>query len=525
MKPLFARTSFVKASLQILIATLALFGFLEILFRFVGAPGAGRFVEEIVIKEHLSRWKPEGEIRIFTFGESTMQGAHYAPVSTPARWLRVYLKEFLPDQKVRVVDFSRLGCGSDFILRAFKSTLIYKPDVAFFYMGHNVFLPGGRKDRVISERARLGRRIDFLSRRSYFISTVHRWVIQIMMRRSRNKTAGSFGYEVVETPPVGTKSEDMIPRGGPAYWENVDFFKANVHQILVAAKERGARALFFKPVSNLKDFAPSHSFHREGLAPEALSRWDELYQAGVEKQTRGDLNAALELDEQAYAIDPNYADLSFRLGQLHFKTGDLGKAREFFEEARDRDVPVVRATKDILAALEELKEREGLELIDIEKILVSEAPGGILGEPIIEDNVHLSVKGHSLMGWTMAEEIANRNWIRPKAEWRFDQIPPFGEIAAELGVNEDLLFSADLKMASYFGSRFDNRIRYAERALMIHPGDPYALRHLAWAHWLMGEHVEALEIYRKLEKINPGALEEVFTLQPEIKRAFRSPSL
>ena len=98
-------------------------------------------------------------------------------------------------------------------------------------------------------------------------------------------------------------------------------------------------------------------------------------------------------------------------------------------------------------------------------------------------------------------------------------------LANELGVNQELLFSADLKMVSYFGSRFDNRIRYAQKALEIHPDHPRALRYLAWTYWLMGAQDRALETYRKLGEVDPRALQEVFELAPDIKKAFTSAHL
>ena len=65
---------------------------LEGLARLTGQPpGASRFAERIIIKQHLTLKKPKGEFRIFAFGESTMHGAHYAPVSSPAQWLEKYL--------------------------------------------------------------------------------------------------------------------------------------------------------------------------------------------------------------------------------------------------------------------------------------------------------------------------------------------------------------------------------------------------------------------------------------------------
>ena len=120
----------------------------------------------------------------------------------------------------------------------------------------------------------------------------------------------------------------------------------------------------------------------------------------------------------------------------------------------------------------------------------------------------------------MAEEIANQGWLGSRDAWQFDRERSFEEISDELGVTPELIFSADIKMVSYFGTRYDNRVRFAQKALSIYPDDPKALRHLAWSYWVMGHRSDALKVYQKLSEVAPNALEVAFQYRPEIKRAF-----
>lgn len=503
---------------QILLSTLVLFIVLEVLFRFWGAPGARSFVERIVIEEKLTRWKPAGEFRIFAFGESTIHGSHYAPVSSPIRWIEVYLKDFLPDKKIRVVNFARLGNGTDFAFSAFRDTLVYGPDAVIFYLGHNDFLYKSRKDHVLAMKSTWSYRLSRLIRRSWFLSTISRWIIQKRMELKGERFEDQIEFDIIESQPRGYGPENITPRSEPFYWENIDFFRQNVLKIVALARKKHIPFLFCKPVCNLKDFSPHHSVHQKKLSPENILSWESLYEEGKKKQSQGDWSGAREAFTQAYAVDSTYADLSFRLGQLNFKQGELQKAHELFEEARDNDAIITRATKEILQVFEELRRQDVFVFLDTEKLLVPEAPGGILGEPIIEDNVHLSLKGHSLLGRRLAEEIAERGWLAPKKEWRFERERSFDEIAQVLGVDEKLLISVYLRMVNYFGSRFDNRIRFAKKALEIDPKNSRALRYLAWTYWLMGEEEKALETYQDLEQVDPGALQEVFGVQPEIKK-------
>ena len=509
-----------KTVFQIFLSTLLLFLVLEVIFRFIGAPGASRFAEKVLIQEHLSLQKPKDEYRIFAYGESTMHGSQYGPISNPARWLAVYLKDFLPGRNIRVVNFARIGHGSDFTYETFRDTLPYKPDMAIFYLGHNDFLHGNQKYQLDAEKKEWSYRIRDLIRRSYLISTVYRWVIQKRMEFKSDKSDDRIEFSVIETPPSGIGAENSISPKDPRYSENIQFFRANLSQILDLGAKRGLPMLFYKPVANLKDFAPFCSLHLKDLSQEDLSLWERFFHEGKIEEVQGNVDEALGFYEKAYALDSTYADLSFRLAQIYFKRGELGKAKKLFEEARDNDTIQYRANKDILAVFDEFQKTRDLQLIDTEKVLLPELPGGILGEPLVEDNVHFSIRGHALTGRAAAQAIYERNWIAPAAEWQFGRERSFEAIEKEVGVDRELMLSAYFKMVNYFGSRFENRIRFAKKALEISPNDPFALRHLAWSYWISGDQAKALETYRVLGAVHPEALKEVLRSKPKIQKAF-----
>ncbi len=505
-----------------IIVTVVLVVLLEAFCHLIGIPPYScNFTETIISKEKLSSQKPKGELRIFTYGESTMHGAHYAPFSSPARWLEAYLKDFLPDKKIKVVNFARLGQDSTFTYETFLQTLAYKPDIVIFYMGHNELLPGNFVHQIQARKKSFHYKFRKLITRSRIVSaTLRLWLKSGLSSRAR-KFEDKMEYTVIESPPNGEIGpENAAHRNSPIYNENIAYFRAKLMTILDLAAEEHVHVLFFKPVSNLKDFAPTYSMNLQSLSPGTLSQWNELFEQGQKMQASGDAEAAAGFYEKAYAIDPTYAELCFRLGQIYFKVGEIEKAQRFFEEARDQDAIVVRATTDIYQVFEELKKTKGLDLIDMEKIFRPEVPGGIMGEPVIEDNVHPSVKGQSLLGLAAAKEIARMNWIAPREAWRFDRERDFENMAKELGVSPDLQFLADLKLVDYFGSRFDNRLYYAQKALEIYPHNPKALRHLAWTYWLMGDKKKALDTYSALKEIDPAELQTAFRSQPDIQKAF-----
>lgn len=512
---------FFKILFQVSTSTIGLLFVLEMICRLAGqAPGAGRFVERIVVREGLTPKKPKGEFRIFAFGESTMHGAHYAPVSSPARWLEKYLHDFLPDRKIRVINFARLGRGAFFAARTLRETLVYKPDLIIVYLGHNSFLPENRKDHIEARARKWNSIFREACKKSSFSSTVYRWFVRLQIRRHQDRPEDRIESYVIESPPLGYGTENVTPRNTPFYRENIEFFKHNLLNLLRAARKNRIPILFLKPASNLKDFAPYYSLHMRDLNPRELARWEKFYERGREKEKQGNLKGAFGDYLRAYKLDPTYAELSFRLGQIDYGKGNFEKAKKFFEEARDNDAIIFRATNEILQVYDDLKRTENIELVETEKILLPEVPHGILGEPVIEDNCHFSLKGHARVGHQVAEEIAKRNWLAPQAEWQFRRERPYEEMAKELGIDPELLFSADLKMVHYFGSRFPNRLRYARKALEIHPEDPRALRHLAWSYWLAGEKEKAFRVYREIKQVDPKIVDEIFAGHKDLESSF-----
>lgn len=391
--------------------TLLFFAFLEVVFRFIGAPGSSDFIEGVIIRENLSPHKPADEIRIFTYGESTMHGSHYGAASNPARWLSAYLQDFLPDKKIRVVNFARMGQGSRFMLKAFQETLNYQPDYIFFYYGHNTLFPANRKKEVLEKEASFSSQFKKLIRQSYFISTVLRQTA--LKRKFKNRMQDSLEYVEVEVRPQTPEPEHIVWKDSDVYKENAQFSKENTLAILELAKKHRIPAIFMMPVGNLKDFSPQLSKHFTALSPQQLQDWQRLYRQGKTAEKNKKDEEALNFYRQAYALDATYAMLSFRMGKLLFRKGELEEARHLFVEACDHDGVIRRATTDIQNGYRELAAAGKINLIDTEKILAPEAPGGILGEPIIEDNVHFFLKGHSLAGLAMAREMARLNWIAP----------------------------------------------------------------------------------------------------------------
>lgn len=500
---------------QTLASTLLLLLALELIFRLLGFPnGATRYAETIIIKNHLSTHKPKDEFRIFALGGSSMHGAHYAPYSSPARWMEAYLKDFLPSKKIRVDNFARMGQNSAYQAEVLQDVLAYKPDLIILYSGHNEFLPGARIDQVRAKKNKWSSKVGDWAKKSHFISAI----VRMAIARRLDRGADHMGNPLIESLPSDLGPENAVSRTSPLYKEVIDNYRANLNKMVDIASSHHIPIVIFRPSSNLKNFPPSCSMHFVPLKPEDEKNWNEFFEAGKKAQEAGDLTGSLAFYENASSLDADYSELNFRIAQIYFQQGELEKAKAMFERSRDNDCIITRAPHDSLAVIDDIKASGKAAVIDAEKVVRSEVPGGILGDPIIEDNVHYSIKGHALLGRALVREFADRDWIAPKNEWQFQRERPFEVMSKELGVTSDLMVHSFLECASYFGRKYESRILMAQKALALQPENPYALRQLAWSYWLKGDKVKSFGAYRQLGKLNPKQLEEALSTQPEIRK-------
>src|SRR5258708_3859099 len=65
---------------------------------------------------------------------------------------------------------------------------------------------------------------------------------------------------------------------------------------------------------NLKDCAPFASLHQAALDESRQSAWDQAYQEGVASENAGAYPRALESYVKAAAVDPEFAELQYRMG-------------------------------------------------------------------------------------------------------------------------------------------------------------------------------------------------------------------
>ena len=175
---------------------------------------------------------------------------------------------------------------------------------------------------------------------------------------------------------------------------------------------------------NLKDCAPFASIHAAGLNKNQESAWNKIYEEGVDLETAGSYREALAAYQKAAKIDPQFADLQFRMGRCDLALTNYDQARRDFELARDYDALDFRADTRINSAIKEAASRhagQGVYLLDAASALAQSSPDGIPGLEFFYEHVHLNFAGNYLLALNFAEQakklFPNSITARDKGNW------------------------------------------------------------------------------------------------------------
>ncbi len=341
--------------------------------------------------------KAPGTYRIFILGESAAWGDP-DPTYGFGRYLEVMLRERFPQVKFEVINTSITAINSHVLLPMVEDLVNYQPDLFLIYAGNNEvvgpFGPGTVLMDGGSSRLAIRSRIAVNSTR---LSQLVRKAVQ-----SNQKNAPQWrGMEMFLGHQVRTDSAQMKP----VY----DNFSANLRDIISIARRAGAQVVISTVATNLKDCAPFASLHRTGIRPEELKSWEGLVQQGASQEIAGSYADAMRLYLAAAEIDPQYAELQFRIARCLWALGDFPAAKERFVRAQDLDTLRFRADSRINEIIRALPGADpGVGLVDAAAIFASESVHGVPGSELFYEHVHMSPRGNYLIGRALFTQIAGR---------------------------------------------------------------------------------------------------------------------
>lgn len=363
--------------------------------------------------------KATNTYRIFLLGESAATGD---PDSTygVGRYVEALLRERYPGTDFQVVCAAIIAIDSNTVLPIARECARHQGDLWLIYMGNNEMVgPFGAETSYGLRAPSLGVIRTILAIRSNRIGQLFDAGIRRLRSSSTPKKWG--GMEMFTNNRLGYDD--------PVRLRAYANFKGNLEDILRAAHKASVPVILSTMAVNLKDCAPLVSIHAAGLDKNQESEWNKIYNEGVDLETAGSYREALALYKKAAGIDPQYADLQFRMGRCDLALTNHDQARRDFELARDYDALDFRSDTRINSAIKEEASRhagQGVFLLDAANTLAQSSRDGIPGLELFFEHVHFNFAGNYLLALNFAEQAKKLlpGWItaRDKGNWASAEI-------------------------------------------------------------------------------------------------------
>ncbi len=343
--------------------------------------------------------KPANYCRIFLFGESAALGDP-EPSMGMGRQLEVLLRERCPDLHPEVIPAAMTAINSHVLLPMARECAHRQGDIWVIYMGNNEIVGPFGTGTIFGPQAP---RLAFVR-------------ASLALKTTRLGQLLDSGIQRLWHDPASPKSwdslnmfkEQQVRRDAPGRERTYENFSRNLEDILQAGRRAGVPVLLCTVGVNLKDCAPFGSLHAANLDAAKTAAWDELYKAGVELQSAGSLREAVGKFSEAAAIDSQFADLQFRLGQCRLALANPEQARRDFELARDCDTLAFRADSRINQIIKDAALRHSdraVYLVDTAEALEQGSPDGITGREFFYEHVHLNFEGNYFTARLLATQI------------------------------------------------------------------------------------------------------------------------
>ncbi len=339
--------------------------------------------------------KPPGTFRIFILGESAAYGDP-DPAYGFSRYLEVMLRERFPSIKFEVINTGITAIDSHVLLLIAKDLARHQPDLFVVYAGNNEVVGPYGPGTVFTSAAMSLPAI----RASIFVRSTR--IGQLLA-----KVAGPKKQQPRDWRGMEMFLDKQIRADSPLMERAYANLAANLRDIVSVARGSGARVVLSTVATNLKDCAPFASLHREGLGQDALRSWEELVQRGAAFESAGAYADALKLFSAAAEIDPQYAELQFRIARCLWMLRDYSAAREHFVRAQDLDTLRFRADSRTNDIIRSAANGSGVTLADSAKVLAEDSPHGVPGSDFLYEHVHMNPRGNYLIARALFLQVAS----------------------------------------------------------------------------------------------------------------------
>ncbi|MBU1700663.1 MAG: tetratricopeptide repeat protein [Candidatus Eisenbacteria bacterium] len=406
--------------------------------------------------------KKPNTIRILATGASTTLGDPFGTQSAFPNLLGQILRDIAPNRTYEIANCGVIAISSLDVLQIHKDALKYDPDAILIYCGHNEAYGADGIDSPV-QRSFSSRNMAkaWLKFRNLRLSMLVRDILYKISGGGKpdDPTQEGFG--------MWTMRDRFVQAGTTKHDRMMRFYRENILEMLESARGKGVDVILCTLISNVRGQSPMGSKHPDDLAAEKLETFEDIYPRGLREMEAGNWSEAVCLLEACSDIDPEYAEVQFRLGRCYEAAGDSLAAFQAYVHARDLDVVHFRACSEQNEILRDIashwdtKGKHRLVFLDIERQLYKDYPGGP-GREFFTEHVHPYPIGHAWMAQEMARMLSTSEIAPTFGAWDMSRLRPPREYLGRVGMsNLDVAAGLDLtekyKLAKWpFTECYDN---------------------------------------------------------------------
>lgn len=345
------------------------------------------------IEDVFDKVKDKNAFRVFVLGESSAAGYPYMPMGSFSRYIRRRLELNYPHKKIEVVNLS-LTATNSFTIRDFIPEVInQKPDLILIYAGHNEYygaLGVGSLETGTGSRQIINAML-FLNkfRTTQLIKNFLKWISSLIAKPENPYSSGTLMSRMAKEKYIAFNSE--------TYKAGLKQFKENIGDVLRKLKEEKIPVIISTVASNIKDQPPFISTKYKNYTAQSV------------------YNEAIQF----------------------YDKGNFKKADSLFRFAKDLDGLRFRAPEEINSIIRSLSKTYNIPYIDVDSLFSSISPNNIIGNNLMTDHLHPTLRGYQLIGKLFYDKMNEMNYLpdnsKPKYEYGIqDSITVSNFIISEL---------------------------------------------------------------------------------------------
>jgi len=345
---------------------------------------------------------PPEECRIVVLGGSSALGEPYRPWLSVGQIVAWRLQEAIAGRRFECEILAWLGDSLEIQHRKLAA-LERRPHIVIIYSGHNEFAARFEEERDAGLDEEPGT-----------------WLLQRAYRASLSSPFCRLVYEVIsknrlDSPPLSGRHHLIDPPlCSPSEWADIQADFSRRLEVIVAYCDRiGAVPILIVPPANEAGYEPSRSTLPPTVGPRERHRLVQEFEEARALESREPAASAVRF-AAILARHPGFAEAHFRLARLLEQQGRLTEAGRHYLAALDHDGLPIRCPAPLRAVCEDVARRHPRSiLIDGRRELAAASPNGLLGDDVIQDTHHPTLRGYVNLAGAVLRELETRKVFDP----------------------------------------------------------------------------------------------------------------